>query len=93
MRKSKFTAEQIMAILAEQENGMTVANVARKHGISGATFFKWKAKFGKKNAENFDRLQSLEEENAKLRNLLIEAMLEISTLKASDQKRTSGGKE
>ena len=82
-----------MAILAEQDHGMTVANVARKHGISGATFFKWKARFGRKNAENFDRLQALQEENAKLRNLLIDAMLEISTLKGSDQRRTSGGKE
>jgi putative transposase len=91
VRKSKFTEEQIISILGEQENGMTVANISRKHGISGATFFKWKAKFGRKNARNFDRLQSLEEENAKLRNLLVEAMLEISTLKGSVQKRTSGG--
>jgi len=72
--------EQIIGILREQEAGMKVAEVCRKHGISEATFYAWKAKFGGMNVSD-KRLKQLEEENAKLKKLLAEAMLDNAVLK------------
>ncbi len=92
MRKSKFTEEQITRILSEQQNGQTVADVSRKHGISGATFFKWKAKYASKKSHEPDRAHALEEENGKLRNLLVEAMLELATLKGASSKISSSAR-
>ena len=81
MRKSKFTEEQIIAILAEQERGMSTADVCRRHGVSSATFYKWTAKFGGMDVSDARRLKTLEGENAKLKRLLADAMLDNVVLK------------
>ena len=81
MRASRFTEEQIIAILREQESGAKTAEVCRKHGISGATFYKWKAKYGGMDVSDARRLRTLETENAKLKKLLAEAMLDNAMLK------------
>jgi len=81
MKGSRFSEEQIIGILREQEAGATTADVCRKHGISEATFYKYKAKFGGLEVSDAKRLKSLEDENAKLKKLLAEAMLDIAVLK------------
>jgi putative transposase len=81
MKRSRFSEEQIIAILREQEAGAKTADVCRKHGVSGATFYKWKAKYGGLDVSDARRLRALEEENAKLKKLLAEAMLDNAMLK------------
>jgi putative transposase len=81
MKRSRFTEEQIIGMLREQEAGMSTANVCRKHGISSATFYKWKAKYGGLEVSDARRLRALEGENAKLKKLLAEAMLDNAILK------------
>lgn len=81
MRKSRFTEEQIIAILAEQERGLTTAEVCRRHGISSPTFYKWKAKFGGMEVSDTRKLKTLEDENRRLKKLLAEAMLDVAVLK------------
>ena len=81
MRKSRFTEEQIIAILREQEGGRPTSEVCRKHGISGATFYKWKSKFGGMDVSDAKRLRALEDENGKLKKLLAETMLDNAILK------------
>ena len=81
MRKSRFTEEQIIAILAEQERGMSTAEVCRRHGISQGTFYKWKAKFGGMDVSDARKLKSLEGENARLKRLLADTMLDNAVLK------------
>jgi putative transposase len=81
MRKSRFTEEQIIAILAEQERGLTTAQVCRKHGLSPATFYKWKAKFGGLDVSEARRLKLIEDENRRLKKLLAEAVLDNAALK------------
>ena len=81
MKRSRFTEEQIIAILKEQEAGLPTTDVCRRHGISGATFYKWKAKFGGLEVSDAKRLRSLEEENARLKRLLADTMLDNAGLK------------
>jgi putative transposase len=81
MKRSRFSEEQIIAILKEQEAGAPTAEVCRRHGISSATFYKWKAKFGGLEVSEAKRLRALEEENSRLKKLLAEAMLDNAVLK------------
>ena len=81
MKRSKFSDEQIIGILREQEAGSPTAEVCRRHGISSATFYAWKAKFGGMEVSEAKRLKALEEENAKLKRLLADAMLDNAGLK------------
>jgi putative transposase len=81
MKPSRFTEEQIIGILREQEAGGKTAEVCRKHGISSATFYKWKGKFGGMDVSDARRLKALEDENAKLKKLLAEAILDNAMLK------------
>ncbi len=87
MKRSRFSDEQIIAIVKEQEAGMATAEVCRRHGISGATFYKWKAKYGGLEVSEAKRLRSLEDENAKLKKLLAEAMMDIAVLKDISAKK------
>ena len=81
MKRSRFSEEQIIAVLREQEAGVSTADVCRKHGISSATFYAWKAKFGGMDVSEAKRLKALEDENAKLKRLLADAMLDNVALK------------
>ena len=81
MRRSRFTEEQIIGILKEAQAGAGTAELCRKHGISDATFYKWRSRYGGMQASDAKRLRALEDENAKLKNLLAEAMLAASTLR------------
>lgn len=81
MKRSRFTEEQIIGILREHEGGSKTADVCRRHGISEATFYAWKSKFGGLEVSEARRLKSLEDENARLKKLLAEAMLDKAMLK------------
>lgn len=81
MKRSRLSEEQMIAVLKEQEAGMATADVCRRLGISSATFYKWKAKYGGLEVSDARRLRSLEEENARLKWLLAEAMLDNAGLK------------
>lgn len=81
MRKGRFSEEQIITILREQEAGMATAEVCRRHGISSATFYAWKSKYGGLEVSDAKRLRTLEDENRKLKKLLAEHVLDNATLK------------
>ena len=81
MKRSRFSEEQIIGILKEQEAGMATADVCRKHGVSSATFYKWKARYGGLEVSDARRLKALEDENAKLKKLLAEQMLDLAAMK------------
>jgi putative transposase len=81
MKKSKFTESQIVAILAEGEAGMPVAEVCRKYGISTATYYQWKSKYAGVSANELKRIKDLEAENAKLKRMYAELALENVAIK------------
>jgi putative transposase len=81
MKRSRFSEEQIITILREHEAGVKTDEVCRKHGISSATFYKWKAKYGGMDVSDARRLKALEDENSMLKRLLAETMLDNAILK------------
>ena len=81
MRKSRFSEEQIIGILKEHQVGIGAKELCRKHGISDATFYKWRSKYGGMEVSEAKRLKALETENAKLKKMLAEQMLDVATLK------------
>ena len=81
MRRSRFTEDQIIGMLREHEAGVKTADLCRKHGISDATFYTWKSKYGGLTVSDAARLQALEDENRRLKKLLAESMLDVPALK------------
>jgi putative transposase len=81
MKRSRFSDEQIIGILKEHQAGLSALELCRKYGISDATFYKWRSKYGGMDVSEAKRLKALEEENAKLKRLLADAMLDVSTLR------------
>ena len=81
MRKGRFSEEQIINVLKEQQAGMPVLELCRKHGISDATFYTWRTKHGGMEVSDARKLKAMEEENRKLKKLLAESVLDVATLK------------
>ena len=81
MKRSRFSEEQIIGILKEQEAGQKTADVCRRHGVSEGTFYKWKSRFGGLEVSDAKRLKALEDENARLKKLLADTMLDNAMLK------------
>jgi putative transposase len=81
MKRKRFSEEQIIGVLKEHELGAKTADLCRKHGISEATFYNWKSKFGGMDVSEARRLKAIESENAKLKRLLADAMLDNAALK------------
>jgi putative transposase len=81
MRKSRFSEDQIINVLKEHQAGIAVAELCRKHGISDATFYTWRSKYGGMEVSDARRLKALEVENGKLKKLLAESVLDVATLR------------
>jgi putative transposase len=81
MKKSRYTQEQIIAVLKQHQAGVPTAELCRKHGISDATFYNWRSRYGGMEVSEARRLKSLEDENRKLKKLLAEQMLDVATLR------------
>lgn len=87
MKKKRFKEEQIIAILQEAEAGMKVPDLARKHGISEGTYYRWKSKYGGMDVSEARRLKSLEEENRRLKRIVADQALDIQMLKDISSKK------
>jgi putative transposase len=87
MKRARFTEEQIIAVLKEHEAGAKTGDLARKHGVSEATLYNWKARYGGMDVSEAKRLKALEDENAKLKRLLAEQMLDAAALRELLQKK------
>ena len=87
MKRSRFNEEQIIAILKEQEAGMATAEVCRRHGISSATFYKWKSKFGGLDVSQLTRMKELEDENRRLKKMYAESQMSAELLKEALSKK------
>ena len=81
MKRSRFSEEQIIGILKEHQVGLGAKELCRKHGISDATFYKWRSKYGGMEVSDVRRFKTLETENAKLKKMLAEQMMDVATLK------------
>jgi putative transposase len=81
MKRSRFSEEQIIGILKEHQAGLGAKELCRKHGVSDATFYKWRSKYGGMEVSDAKKLKALEAENGKLKKLLAEQMMDVSTLK------------
>ncbi len=81
MKKTRFTEAQIIGILNEQEQGIKVSDLCRKHGISDATFYNWKSKYGGMKVDELKRLRELEQENARLKKIIANQSLDIDIMK------------
>ena len=86
MKRTRFSEERIIAVLREQEGGMKTADVCRKHGISSATLYAWKAKYGGMDVSQARKLKVLKDENTRLKRLLADAMLDNAVLKEAAAK-------
>ena len=86
MKKSRFTEDQIIGVLKEHQAGIPTAELCRKHGISDATFYNWRSRYGGMEVSDVRRLKSLEDENRRLKKLLAESMLDVATLKEAQGK-------
>lgn len=90
MKKTRFTETQIVSILKQQEAGRTIKELAREHGISDATFYNWKAKYGGMEASDVKRIKELEEENSRLKRIVANMTLEIDAVKTVLEKKYGG---
>ena len=90
MKKVRFTETQIVSILKQQEAGISVKELVREHGISEATFYNWKAKYGGMEANELRRMKDLEEENARLKRIVANMTLEIDAIKHVLEKKFGG---
>jgi putative transposase len=81
MRRSKYSEEQIISVLKEHDAGLSTPEICRKYGVSNATFYKWRSKYGGMEVSDARKLKALEDENRKLKKLLAESMLDVSTLR------------
>jgi len=87
MRQSRFSEEQIIGVLKQAEGGMKTAEICRQHGISNATFYKWKGKYGGLEVSEARRLRQLEEENRRLKQMVAEQALDIQALRTVVSKK------
>ena len=87
MKRKRFSEEQIIGILKEHEAGVSVSELCRKHGVSNASIYKWKARFGGMDVSDAKKLRALEDENATMKKLLAEAMLDNAMLKDITSKK------
>jgi putative transposase len=87
MKKSKFSEEQLLSILKEQDSGQKVADICRKHGITEATFYNWKSKYGGMSSHELSRLRALEQENSRLKRAVADLTLDNQILKDVNSKK------